>query len=151
MIRHLLRCQTRKGEWACFGSRGAFARASDKPTVHVKFLDTRSDDVTSVARNLTWTVGLSLSRAKASLFPKQATDRPCVKASGAPIARPPESPFPFPCRRVLMHRDRIVLAFLSTNRHEPLFDRLSNYVESNAYIFFSLPNFHAIFKVCWFH
>ena len=50
-----------------------------------------------VARNLTWTVGLSLSRARAPKLPKQATDRPCIKASGAPIARQPESPFPFPC------------------------------------------------------
>ena len=29
--------------------------------------------------------------------PKQATDCPCVKVSGAPIAQQPESPFPFPC------------------------------------------------------
>ena len=50
-----------------------------------------------VARNLTWTVGLSLSRARAPKLPKQATDRPCVKVSGASIARQPESPFPFPC------------------------------------------------------
>ena len=40
-----------------------------------------------VARNLTWTVGLSLSRARAPKLPKQATDRPCVKVSGVPIAR----------------------------------------------------------------
>ena len=51
-----------------------------------------------VARNLTWTVGLSLSRARAPKLPKRATDRPCVKVSSAPIARQPESPFPFPCR-----------------------------------------------------
>ena len=50
-----------------------------------------------VARNLTWTVGLLLSRARAPKLPKQATDRPCVKVSGAPIPRQPESPFPFPC------------------------------------------------------
>ena len=59
---------------ACFGSGGALARDSDNPTVHVKFLVTRSGDVISVARNLTWTVGLSLSRARAPPLPKQATD-----------------------------------------------------------------------------
>ena len=48
-----------------------------------------------VARNLTWTVGLSLSRARAPKLPKQATDRPCVKMSGAPTARQPEAHSPF--------------------------------------------------------
>ena len=41
------------------------------------------------------------------------------------------------CRkRVSKHRDRIFGAFLSTNRHEPSFKRLTNCVESNANQFF---------------
>ena len=35
-------------------------------------------------------------------------------------------------RRVSKHRDRIFGTFLSTNRHEPCFERLTNYVGSNA-------------------
>ena len=46
-----------------------------------------------VARNMTWIVGLSLSRARAPKLPKQATDHSYVKVSGAPITRQPESPF----------------------------------------------------------
>ena len=64
-------------------------------TNKVQFVEVPSPE--RLARNLTSTVGFSLSRARAIKLPKQATDRPCVKVSGAPIARQPESPFPFLC------------------------------------------------------
>ena len=51
-------------------------------------------------------------------------------------------------RSVSKHRDRIFGAFLSTNRHEPFFERFVNCVGSNANKFFWQPNVHAIWNVC---
>ena len=50
-------------------------------------------------------------------------------------------------RRVSKHRNRIFGAFLSTNRHEPFFEWLTNCMGSNANKFFWQSNVQAI----WFH
>ena len=54
-------------------------------------------------------------------------------------------------RRISKHHDCIFGAFLSTNRYEPFFERLTNCVRSNANKFFWLSNVHAILNVCWSH
>ena len=47
-------------------------------------------------------------------------------------------------RRVSKQRDSIFGALISTDRHEPFFERLTNCVESNANKFFWPSNVHAI-------
>ena len=54
-------------------------------------------------------------------------------------------------RRVSKHRNRIFKAFLSTNRHKPFFERLTNCVGSNANKYFWQSSVHAILNVCWSH
>ena len=59
---------------ACFGSLGALARYSDKPTVHVKFLATRSGGGTST----TCTLFAAMKRRSISLgFNFYGTQFPC--------------------------------------------------------------------------
>ena len=53
--------------------------------------------------------------------------------------------------RFSKQRHRIFGAFHSTNRHEPLSERLTNCVGSNANKLFWQSNVHAILNVCWSH
>ena len=57
------------------------------------------------------------------------------------------------CHRcVSKYRDQTIFgAFLSTNRHEPFFERLTNSVGPNANEFLWQSNVHAILNVCWSH